>query len=273
MPHPYIAKSLFAVLACAMTAPLAAQTAPSFTGPSFTGTWKGDVATAKLPAKPDVFAIRNGRYTCSTCTPAVAVKADGTAQPAAGHDYWDHLAVKVVDPNTIAYTYSRGGKVVSSSTDILSPNGKTLTTQWRSTNNASGVEQTGTLIATRVGPAPTGAHAASGSWRQAAIKQLTDSNLIITFKDDGDALTLQQPTGEHYTAKFGGPAVPIVGDPVGTMAKVRRINARTIEEVDSRGGKPVYTYTMTLAPDGKSMTVVNSDLKAGTKTQFVAYRQ
>lgn len=263
-----IAKSLFVVFALASATLLSAQTKPSITG-----TWKGDLASAKLPAKPDVFAIRAGRYTCSTCTPPVAVKADGTPQASTGHDYWDHVAVTVVDPRTIAYSYTRGDKVVSTSTDTVSPDGKTLTTQWRSTDNAKGVEQSGTVVATRVGAAPAGAHAASGSWKRAEIKDLTDSNLIITFKDDGESLSLMQPSGEHYTAKFGGPPVAIVGDPAGTMAQVRRINATTIQETDSRGGKPVYVYTMTLAPDGKSMTVVNNDVKAGTKTQFVAYRQ
>ena len=122
-------------------------------------------------------------------------------------------------------------------------------------------------------PAPPGAHATSGSWQRAAIKQVSESNLFMTFSDTGKALTFSQPSGETYTATFGGPAVPIVGDPARTMAKVRRVDARTIEETDLRDGKIVYVYTMTLAPDGKSMAVVNEDRKQGTKTQFVAYRQ
>ncbi|MCB8829779.1 hypothetical protein LJD47_32685, partial [Escherichia coli] len=175
-----------------------------------------------------------------------------------------------VDPQTIAYTYSRGGKPVSTSTDTVSADGKTLTSSWRSSDNAKGIEQSGTSTETRVGPAPAGAHAASGSWQRAAIQQVSDSNLYITFKDSGDTLVFSQPSGETYTAKFGGPAAPIVGDPAGTLAKVRRVDARTVEETDLRGGRVVYVYTMILSPDGKSMTVVNDDRKAGTKTQFVA---
>jgi len=257
-----------AIVLCGLAAPALAQTTPSFTG-----TWKGDIASAQLPTKLDVFVLKNGRYNCSSCVPAVAVTADGTPQAAPGHDYWDHIAVKPVDARTISYTYMRQGKVVSSSTDTVSEDGQTLTTRWRSTNNAKQIEQTGTATETRAAPPPAGAHAASGSWRQAAIQSVSESNLFITFKDDGKALTLSQPSGETYTATFGGPAVPIVGDPAKTMAKVRRVDARTIEETDSRGGKTVYVYTMTLAPDGKSMTIVNDDRQQGTRTQFVAYRQ
>lgn len=265
---PSSAYRLAAIAAITLAAPVAAQTSPSITG-----TWKGDVASAKLPTKPDIFAIKDGRYTCASCTPPIAVKADGSAQAVAGHDYWDHLTVRIVDPLTVAYTYARGGKTVSSSTDTVSADGKTLTTSWRSTDNAKGIEQSGTSTETRIGTAPAGAHAVSGSWQRAEIKQVSDSSLYMTFKDAGGALAFSQPSGETYIAKFGGPAAPIVGDPAGTVVKVRRVGARTIEETDLRGGKVVSVYTMTVAPDGKTMTVVTEDRKAGTKTQFVAYRQ
>lgn len=258
----------FLAAACVIAAPATAQTAPSFTG-----TWKGDPASAKLPTKPDVFELKNGRFSCSSCVPAVSVKADGTPQAASGHDYWDHIAVKATDPRTISYTYYRKGKVTSESTDTVSADGNTLTSSWRSNDNAKGIQQSGTGTETRVAPAAAGAHAASGSWKQAAIEAISESNLLITLKDNGEGLMLSLPSGESYDAKFGGAAVPIVGDPAGTTAKVRRVNATTIEETDMRGGKVVYVYLMTLAPDGKSMTIVNDDRKRGTKTEVVAYRQ
>ncbi|MGP7795248.1 hypothetical protein [Sphingomonas sp. CLY1604] len=268
MSRILIGACIGALCLSAAAVPAAAQNAASFSG-----TWKGDIASAKLPAKPDVFMLKDGRYSCSSCVPAVAVKADGTAQASPGHDYWDHIAVKPVDARTIAYRYTRGGKVVTTSTDTVSPDGRTLTSRWRSTDNAKGVEQSGTKVETRIGPAPAGAHAASGSWRREAIKAISDSSLYLTLKDDGRALTFSQPSGETFTARFGGPAVPIVGDPARTMAQVRRAGPRTIVETDTRDGKVVYVYTMTLAPDGRSITMVNEDRRQGTKTQFVAHRQ
>ena len=261
------------VATCLIAAPSSAQNVAAKSARPFTGTWKGDIASAKLPEKIDVFQLKDGRYTCPSCVPAVAVKADGTPQASAGHDYWDHLAVKAVDANTVAYTYYRAGKVMTSSTDPLSADGKTLTSNWRSNDNAKGLEQSGTSTETRVAPAAPGAHAASGSWKQAEIKQISDSNLILILDDTGTALKMSQPSGEHYTASFGGPAVPFVGDPGKTMIKVRRVGPRTIEETDTRGGKIVAVYTMTLGPDDKTLAVKVDNRQQGTTTQFVAYRQ
>ena len=264
---PRHSHALFAV-ACAIATPAGAQTASSFTG-----TWKADVTTAKLPAKPDVFALKDGRYTCSSCVPAIDVKADGTPQAAPGHDYWDHIAVKAVDANAIAYSFSRAGAIVNSSVDTVSADGNTLTTQWKSTDNVKKLEQSGTSTETRIGPAPAGAHAASGMWKQAEIKAVTDSNLTLQLTETPETFSLTQPSGETYTARFGGPAVPFVGDPAKTMVTVRRTDAATMEETDTRAGKVVMVYRMTIAPDGKSMVVAVDALKTGTTTQFTAYRQ
>lgn len=263
LPHRLLALSVL------IAAPAAAQTA----APSFTGTWKADIASAKLPAKPDVFVLKDGRYSCSSCVPPVSVVADGTPQAAPGHDYWDHIAVKAVDDRTIAYTYSRGGTVTSESTDTLSADGNTLTTNWRSTDNVKKIEQSGTSTETRIAPAPAGAHPLSGTWKQAAIEAVTDSNTVIQLKETPKTFGWTQASGETYTATFGGPAVPFVGDPAKTMVKVRRIDPATIEETDTRAGKVVTVYRLTLAPDGKTLNVAIDDRKNGTKTQFTAYRQ
>ncbi|MCU6454996.1 hypothetical protein LPN01_12995 [Sphingomonas sp. A2-49] len=261
-PHALVAA------ACMLAVPAGAQTAPSFTG-----TWKADIASAKLPAKPDVFALKDGRYTCSSCVPAIDVKADGTPQAASGHDYWDHIAVKAVDANAIAYTFMRDGKVTSANTDTLSADGNTLTSRWRSTDNVKKLEQSGTSTETRIGPAPTGAHAASGTWKQAEIKAVTDSNLTLELKETPTTFGWTQPSGESYTATFDGPAVPFVGDPAKTMVKVRRIDATTVEETDTRGGKIVAVYRLAMAPDGRTLAVTFDNRKEGTTTQFTAYRQ
>ncbi|MCP3735428.1 hypothetical protein M9979_11160 [Sphingomonas sp. RP10(2022)] len=259
-----------AVLAAAglIAVPAAAQIAPLFTG-----TWKADIATAKLPAKPDVFELKDGRYTCSSCVPAIAVKADGTPQAATGHDYWDHIAVKAVDPTTISYSFYRAGKLTSANTDTVSADGNTLTSRWRSSDNVKKLEQSGTSTETRIAPAAPGAHAASGSWKPAEIKAVSDSNLIIQIKETPATFSWTQPSGETYTAKFGGPAVPFVGDPAKTMVKVRRIDARTVEETDTRAGKVVIVYTLTLQPDGQTLGVKVDNRKDGTKTEFTAHRQ
>ncbi len=49
------------------------------------GTWKADVKSAKLPQKPDSYLLKNGSYSCETCTPPYTVKADGAFHPIHGN--------------------------------------------------------------------------------------------------------------------------------------------------------------------------------------------
>ena len=75
--------------------------APAFAQSPFDGTWKEDLSTYKAPEKPDVFAVRNGVYTCDTCVPRVEVPADKADHAVTGHPYYDQIAVRVVDDRTI----------------------------------------------------------------------------------------------------------------------------------------------------------------------------
>src|SRR5208282_6430898 len=56
----------------------------------FDGTWMTKVDSIKISGKPDVYELNNGMYDCSSCVPAYKIKADGSEQPVAGHDYVDH---------------------------------------------------------------------------------------------------------------------------------------------------------------------------------------
>ena len=51
---------------------------------------------------------------------------------------------------------------------------------------------------------------------------------------------------------------------------VRRVDANTFEETDELNGKPVSVVRMTVAADGKTMTIVERDIKAGTSSRFTA---
>src|SRR4029077_16494209 len=73
------------------------------------GTWKADVSSAQMPKKPDIFVLKDGMYSCKTCAPGYTIKADGTDQAVSGHPYFDTVAIKVVDANTIEETDKKGG--------------------------------------------------------------------------------------------------------------------------------------------------------------------
>ena len=246
---------------------------PAFAQAGFTGTWKADLKSVQTPQKPDVFMIKDGVYTCSSCVPAVSVKADGAFHPVTGHPYYDGLAVKVVDARTVEYADRLKGKDVGHGTNTVSADGRTLTFAFTDTSSPNGQVVTGQGTEHRVGPAAAGAHAYSGSWRTDKYDNVSDAGLLISFKLVGDTLEMTTPTGQSYEAKIGGPAVAIQGDPAATMASVRRLGPATLQETDTRAGKPVAVVTMTLNRDGRTMDVVMEDKVQATRMAFKSVKQ
>ncbi len=215
---------------------------PALAASPFDGTWKTDLAASKFSQKPDVYLLQAGSYACKTCTPPVTVPADGAFHAVAGHDYYDAVAVKVVSAGAVTTTLRKGGKTVATNEMTVSADGRTMTAKSHRINIVTGASSDGAATSTRVAAAPAGAHAVSGSWQTASVDAVSDSGLTQTLKVDGDALTLSTPTGEGYTATFGGPPV-------------------------------VQVYDMTVAPDGRTMTMVVSDKRNGSTDTIVMTKQ
>ena len=89
-------------------------------GSPFDGTWKARLDSVKMTGKPDVWQIADGEYTCSSCVPAVKVKADGAMHKVAGHAYYDELSVRVISATNVEMTQQQAGKVGGSVTYTLS---------------------------------------------------------------------------------------------------------------------------------------------------------
>ncbi|HEX4738939.1 MAG TPA: hypothetical protein VH331_15410 [Allosphingosinicella sp.] len=247
--------------------------APAFAQAGFSGTWKADLASVQTPQKPDVFMIKDGVYTCRSCVPAYTIKADGAFHPITGHPYYDEEAVKVVDARTVEFASRLKGKVVGRGTDTVSADGHALTFAFTDTSSPNGQVVTGKGIEHRVGPAPARTHAISGSWRTDKYDNVSDAGLLVSYKLVGDMLQMTTPTGQSYQAKVGGGAVLIHGDQAATMASIRRLGPTTLQEVDTRAGKPVGITTMTLNKDGKTMSVVYEDKVQATRMAYKAVRQ
>lgn len=239
----------------------------------FDGTWKADVNSAQMPKKPDVFMLKDGMYSCTSCVPAIKIKADGTDQPVIGHPYFDVEAVKIVDDHTVQFTRKKGGKVVGTTTDTVSPDGKTMTFDYSDSSNTNAAPVTGKGTNTRVGAKPAGAHAISGSWRTTSFSTISDNGLTVTYRVAGDTLTMTAPTGQKYTAKMDGTDSPMSGDPGITMVSVKKMGANKIQETDKRGSKVVGVADMTVSADGKKMHVVFQDKERGTSMSYDQNKQ
>jgi hypothetical protein len=240
---------------------------------AFDGTWKFNPNPTEAPKKPDVFLLQDGMYQCKTCVPPVNVKADGQDQKVSGNPYHDSVSIKVIDDHTIEETDKKDGKIVSTSKQTVSPDGNTATFEFSDSSATNGDPVTGKGEATRVAKGPAGSHAISGSWKFGKMEDLSANALLMTFKVEGDTLTMSNPTGQGYTAKLDGTDAPYKGDPGTTSVSVKKLGKNTIEETDKRDGKVIGIDRMTVGPDGKTMTIAITDKLRGTSSQYTAEKQ
>ena len=233
------------------------------------GTWKTDLASIKIDSKPDQYLLKDGQFSCATCTPPIAVAADGAFHPV-DRPYADHMSVKIDDDHNVTRTNQKGGKTTFQQKFSVSADGNTLTSNF---NDTSGVKPvTGTYVEKRAAPAPAGAHAMSGSWQPQRPTNVSDEGLIVTISAGNDMLHLSTPAGQSYDAKLDGTETPIKGDIGGTTASVKKLGPGSYQETDKRRGKITDVITMTVGADGK-LSIKDENKLDGSTTTSVANKQ
>ncbi|WP_049622850.1 hypothetical protein [Frateuria defendens] len=252
---------------------LALAPAAALAQSAFDGTWKIDLGKLQLPAKPDVLLLQEGRYECRTCAPAIGVTADGADHAVGGYPYFDTMAVKVVDEHTVQVTQKKAGKVVATSTTMVSPDGRRADFEFSDRSNSDSAPVTGKGSMAREGKAPAGAHALSGTWRTTGYQAVSDNALVFSLHMDGDSLSMSSPTGQAYTARLDGIRAPYRGDPGITAVALKKLGRQAVEETDFRDGRVVGVTRMTVAPDGRSMTLSIDDKLRGKTMSAVAIKQ
>jgi hypothetical protein len=236
----------------------------------FDGTWKIDASHAQFPQKPDTFVLQKGEYSCSTCVPKIGVKADGTDQKVAGAQEYDTLAVKPINDKAVQFTQKKDGKVVSESSETVSADGKTLTSEFKE-YPPQGQPFTGRFVMTRVSPGPAGSHAISGTWKAAKIEDVSKDALTFTFKGTADGLSMKSGTGESYEATFDGKEYPVHGVRAASTVSLKKVKDNTIEETINREGKPFIVTRITA--EGNTLKFVSKNQRRGTTTSFTAEKQ
>lgn len=238
----------------------------------FDGTWKTNMADAKLSQKPYEFSLNKGTYDCESCSPKIKnLKADGQDQPVTGQDY-DTLAVQVVDANTLKVTGKKAGKPEFEQTRTASDDGKTLTvssTNYPADGSASFKTESKW---TRVSQGPAGSNGTSGSWRIQNVNEDT-SGLMSTWKGDGNTLSMSTPTGFGWEAKLDGKEYPVKGTYANVTVSVKPISDRSIEVTYRRDSKVESVDKITISADGKQMTTVADNKRLGRVSTFVDEKQ
>jgi hypothetical protein len=237
------------------------------------GTWKIDLNKAQMDSKPMVYELKDGMFNCTTCDPKLNIKADGQDHNVTGDPYVDTERVSVVNGNTVERVGMKDGKVAFRSKLTISPDGKTLTNQYEGHPAGSSQEVTGTETLSRVGAPEAGSHALSGSWKREKWESVSDNGLTFTYAFTGDGITYKASTGESYHAKFDGKDYPFHGDPGTTAVVLKKIDDNTFEETYKRNGEVVGNARMSIAPDGKSLTIVSKDMRMGRTDRWIAEKQ
>jgi hypothetical protein len=235
---------------------------------ALSGTWKTDKASVKFEGKPNEFSLKDGTYNCTTCIPPLTIAADGQFHDVTGRPYADSMSVKAADDKTIEIHSKKGGREVSSLVMSVSTDGNTLTRKFHDATTPDAPPVDGTNTATRAGPAPAGAHAASGQWTTNQVSEYTDEALNATYAVEGNMVTWSGQ-GQSYTAEIGGPAVPVTGDIGGSTVAVTN-EGGSLKETFYRDGKVVNETLSTVSADGKTMTWVSSDPRDGSKVTGTA---
>jgi hypothetical protein len=97
--------------------------------------------------------------------------------------------------------------------------------------------------------------------------------LLETFKGSGDEMTMTDPTGLSWTAKFDGKVSPVKGSYGSDSVSLKQINDRTIEVSYTRGGKLIEVDKMTVSADGKTMTTVSESKLTGRVSTFESTKE
>jgi len=258
----YVVCSLFLAAALGAAAVSRAQS-------PFDGTWHADLAQTKFSPKPVTFYISGGWYHCVSCNPVIEIPADGQDHPVSGHAY-DSMSVTIVDPHTIKVVGKKGDTVMFESTRTVSADGKTLTVKVTDHPMDGGAPTTFDTVARRSGMAPSGVHATSGNW--VAVKQSgSGTELVTTYKMNGDELTMTAGSGETYTAKLDSGDAPVKNAYGWDAVSLKKINDHTIQETDKRGD--TVTDVSTLTVNGNKMTVVDDDKINNRTSTYVATKQ
>lgn len=163
------------------------------------------------------------------------------------------MSVIVIDDRTVRRVAFRAGSVVLDTTTVLSPFGQTKReVQRRYDAYAKAFDFA--ITSTRLSPPPEGAHMLSGRWRPIEA-DLPNHEEDTIYQVDGDVLSMRDGFGRSYRAPFDGAPVPYLGDSRFTTVSVRRIDARTFEEVDRNGDQTVLTARWRFDPDGRTIHV------------------
>lgn len=234
----------------------------------FVGAWKLNPAKSKFTGETVKFErTASGAIQFSGGGLTYTFKVDGREYPA---PLGSTAAWKQLDERTWEVVDRLHGKVISTDTIKLSPDGKTRTVISKGTK-PNGETFQDTAVYERV----SGESGLLGTWRSTQVKISSPSAVQIAAHGE-NGLTVTVPAYEYTcNAKFDGkdyaPTGPTV--PAGLTLTLKRTGERTMEIVEKDKGKPLGTSKFTVSADGKTLTEVYTPAAVNEPVTAVYERQ
>jgi hypothetical protein len=122
-----------------------------------------------------------------------------------------------------------------------------------------------------------------GTWKLNEAKSKfpagASKNTTVVYEAAGDSVKVTvdgvtadgKPTHNEWTGKFDGKDYPLVGDPVSDTRSYKKVDDRTMELTNKKGGKVTVSGRIVVSADGKTRTVTVSGTDAkGIKMKSTA---
>jgi hypothetical protein len=214
----------------------------------FAGTWKLNLEKSKLTGDTVKFSSAGGLMRITGSGDSYEFKTDGSdTKTRFGSAAW-----KKIDDNTLEETDSVKGNVASKGTWTLSPDGKTLTSHVTG-DKPGGGSFDDTITYVRI----AGTHGFVGAWKDKEFKGSAPSSLTLSDAENG--LTFDEPDFKlKASGKFDGKPGTVEGPqiPPGAAFVLTKAGPRSFKMTRTQDGKTFDMSTWTVAPDGKTLSVV-----------------
>jgi hypothetical protein len=231
----------------------------------YAGKWQLNVAKSDFGETTLTFENRSsGEMQLTTSGQSYTFRLDGKDYPAL---YGRTAAWTRIDANTWQTVNKQGSQTVVTEKTTISPDGKTLTVVAIGPKPAGGkFEQT--IVYERV----SGERGLAGKWKTKNVK--TSAPTVLEIAASGaDGLRISVPDFQMAVEmKFDGKDYPVTGGPAvppGMTMSIQKQDPRAFTLTEKQNGKPIFSMTLTVSEDGKTLTEEGAPVGVAEKFRAV----
>jgi hypothetical protein len=237
------------LLSCTCAALLTfAAASPCFAADSpWSGTWKENLAKDKLTGETIVITAKGSGYHFTNGPVSYDFSCDGKPYTTFAKNT---ITCSSASDGGLDFTTTANGKVTSKSHRSFSPDGKQMTmnsTEYRE----DGTTTNNVIVRSR----KSGTKGMVGEWVNAKVTPSEPE--VMTTRVDGDMFHMQsQHAKTSIDAKLDGTDSKVVGPmvPTGAIASFKSLGPHKLQYAFKLNGKVMDEGTLTLSPDGKTLT-------------------